>query len=112
NADIANERIILHLSDARYEQHDNPGDLSKIRQGISMGEGDFPITLHDLNEKNRKRRGVTQMTLNELMQNKSGSDVAQRTAIRTEVNKRFSFALASFAFALVGVPLAITAHRK
>ena len=28
------------------------------------------------------------------------------------MSKRFSFSLASFAFALIGVPLAITAHRK
>jgi lipopolysaccharide export system permease protein len=34
------------------------------------------------------------------------------SALKTEVNKRFSFSLASFAFALIGVPLAITAHRK
>ena len=31
---------------------------------------------------------------------------------KTEVNKRFSFSLASFAFCLIAVPLAITAHRK
>jgi len=34
------------------------------------------------------------------------------SAAKTELNKRISFSLASFAFALVGVPLAITAHRK
>ena len=28
------------------------------------------------------------------------------------MNKRFSLSMASFAFALIGVPLAITAHRK
>ena len=28
------------------------------------------------------------------------------------MSKRVSFSLASFAFALIGVPLAITAHRK
>ena len=31
---------------------------------------------------------------------------------RTEVSKRFSAALASLAFALFAVPMAITAHRK
>jgi lipopolysaccharide export system permease protein len=34
------------------------------------------------------------------------------SAIKTEANKRFSFSLASFAFCLIAVPLAITAHRK
>ena len=36
----------------------------------------------------------------------------QEASIQTEINKRFSFSLASFAFALIGVPLAITAQRK
>jgi lipopolysaccharide export system permease protein len=39
-------------------------------------------------------------------------DKGQLSAIRTETNKRFSFSLASFAFCLIAVPLAITAHRK
>jgi lipopolysaccharide export system permease protein len=37
---------------------------------------------------------------------------AEVSAAKTEMSKRFSFSLASFAFALIGVPLAITAHRK
>ena len=37
---------------------------------------------------------------------------ARVSAAKTEMSKRFSFSLASFAFALIGVPLAITAHRK
>jgi lipopolysaccharide export system permease protein len=39
-------------------------------------------------------------------------DKEQLSVIRTETNKRFSFSLASFAFCLIAVPLAITAHRK
>ena len=38
--------------------------------------------------------------------------IRQMSAARTEMSKRFSFSLASFCFALIGVPLAITAHRK
>ena len=38
--------------------------------------------------------------------------IEEMSATRTEMNKRYSFSLASFAFALIGVPLAITAHRK
>jgi len=49
------------------------------------------------------------MTLEELLKHKDKDKI---TASRTEVNKRFSLSLASLAFALVGVPLAITAHRK
>ncbi len=34
------------------------------------------------------------------------------TALRTELNKRFSFSLACLVFALIGIPLGITAHRQ
>jgi lipopolysaccharide export system permease protein len=110
-ADLENHQIIMHLNDLRYEERDHsaPGDLARIRQGITMKEVPFPISLEELYQKNKKRRGLAQMTLKELVNVK---DEAQRSASRTEANKRFSFSLASFAFALVGVPLAITAHRK
>ncbi len=110
--DLSSEqRIILHLTEARYEQHDRqePNNLMKIRQGISMDKIDLPISLKELYEKNKRRRGLSQMTVQELMKN---PDRDHKTAARTEINKRFSFSLASLAFALIGVPLAITAHRK
>ncbi len=34
------------------------------------------------------------------------------TALRTEFNKRFSYSLACLVFALIGIPLGITAHRQ
>ena len=54
------------------------------------------------------------MTLTELLQRELSktTDKATLSVIKTEANKRFSLALASFAFCLIGVPLAITAHRK
>src|SRR3989454_9540711 len=53
------------------------------------------------------------MTLKERVKDKDASSgIRHRTPAKTEVNKRFSFSLASLAFALIGVPLAITAHRK
>ncbi|MEA3188066.1 MAG: lipopolysaccharide export system permease protein, partial [Chthoniobacter sp.] len=105
------QQILLRLTDARYEQRDSaePNNLMKIRQGITMDKIDLPISLKELYEKNKRRRGLSQMTLEELLKNK---DRSHDTAARTEVNKRFSFSLASFAFALIGVPLAITAHRR
>jgi LPS export ABC transporter permease LptF len=109
--DWANKQVLLKIFDARFEQRDDasPGDLTKIRQGITMSEGVLPIPLKELYEKNQRRRGLSQMTASELMNNKNDRQI---TAKRTELNKRYSFSLASFAFALLGVPLAITAHRK
>jgi LPS export ABC transporter permease LptF len=113
--DLENKQVLLHLEELRFEQRNQlmPQDFTKIRQGITMEAGTFPISLEELYEKNKKRRRLSQMTLNELLKKKnSPQNLEQKTAALTEVNKRFSFSLASFAFALVAVPLAITAHRK
>jgi lipopolysaccharide export system permease protein len=119
--DRENNRLLMHIYDARFEQRDdqNPTDLTKLRQGITMQQSTWPISLEELYQKNQKRRGLSSMTVGELMSRSpalEGKDAkkaaGERAATLTEVNKRFSFSLASLAFALIGVPLAITAHRK
>lgn len=111
DTDLENRQVLLRMFGARFEQRDDqaPKDLTKIRQGITMEQGTVPISLEKLYEKNQRRRGLTQMTLSELLKNK---DQSRSSATRTEVSKRFSFSMASLAFALIAVPLAITAHRK
>jgi lipopolysaccharide export system permease protein len=119
--DRENNRLLMHIYDARFEQRDdqNPTDLTKLRQGITMQQSTWPISLEELYQKNQKRRGLSSMTVGELMSRSPASEgkdakkaAGERAATLTEVNKRFSFSLASLAFALIGVPLAITAHRK
>jgi lipopolysaccharide export system permease protein len=110
------QQIILRLKDAQYEQRDSqkPDDLTKIHQGISTTGNDIAISLQELYEKNKKRRGPSQMTLTELIKTEADKSMTaqQSSSIKTETQKRFSFSLASFAFCLIAVPLAITAHRK
>jgi lipopolysaccharide export system permease protein len=108
--DMANKRVLMRLYDAQYEQRDevDPEDLTKINQA-TMQETVFPIPLEELYEKNKKKRGPSAMTIEELLRGSSGVSV---TAARTELSKRFSAALASLAFGLFAVPLAITAHRR
>jgi lipopolysaccharide export system permease protein len=126
NADHANNQLLLHLFDARFEERDanDPQDLNKIHQGIIATETTFPISLQELYEKNKKKKGFGAMTNRELLErinqektaNVAKDDekkaAAAKSAARTEVSKRFSCSLASLAFALIGVPLAITAHRR
>jgi lipopolysaccharide export system permease protein len=108
--DLANKRVLMRLYDAQYEQRDEeaPTDLTKINQA-TMQETVFPIPLEELYEKNKKKRGPSAMTIEELLRGSSG---VTDTAARTELSKRFSAGLASFAFGLFAVPLAITAHRR
>ncbi|MGA3171419.1 MAG: LptF/LptG family permease [Chthoniobacteraceae bacterium] len=113
----AKQQIILRLIDAQYEQRDSqkPDDPMLTHPGIIIRQNDFAISLKELDERNQKRRGLSQMTLTELQQaqrSERGMTPSQVSALKTETNKRFSFSLASFAFCLIAVPLAITAHRK
>lgn len=101
------KQIILRYRDGRYEQRDeeHPDELSRLRNGIVVAEGSVGIPLKTLYEKKQKAGGVSGMALKELMATeKSGKTI--------EFNKRLSNALATFAFALLAVPLAITAQRK
>ncbi len=120
--DGPHKRLLLHIYNGRFEQRDEqqPNDLSKIRQGITMQESTLPISLEELYEKNKKRHGVGTMTIAELEEhlksedpNRSQKDIeSDKASAKTEINKRYSYALASLAFGLLGIPLAITAHRR
>lgn len=124
--DRVNKQLLLHIHDGRLEQRDekNPGDLNKLLHGVVVQESTLPISLAELYAKNQKKRGMQVMTVGELLERVNAEDAApdpkisekkraaQKAAALTEVNKRFSFSFASFAFALIGVPLAITAHRR
>ena len=112
--DLPNQRILLRLHKARYQQRDpdDPFNLQKIRDGISLEEGTLPISLSELYDKTRKRPGRSGMSLEQLLEELNSGSRKDRSASRTEINKRFSFPLSCLAFALVAVPLGITAHRR
>src|SRR5437868_10271986 len=113
-ADLPNKRILMRLYDARYQQRDekNPLDLRKIRDGINMAEGTLPISLDELYEKEKKRPSRSALSITQLVDQLKSENKRERSASRTELNKRFSFPFSCVAFALVGVPLGVTAHRR
>src|SRR5882762_6096907 len=113
-ADLANKRILMHLYQARYQQRDeaNPFDLRKMHDGINMAEGTLPISLDELYEKQKKRPSRSALSITQLVDQLQSGDKRERSASRTELNKRFSFPFSCIAFALVGVPLGVTAHRR
>ncbi len=113
--DPGEKQVRLRLFDARFEQRDDadPGDLRKMSHGITMEEGVIAISLKELYEKNRKRRGLGAMPVEELIRALSEMPAGpEATAARTEVSKRFSFSLACIAFALIAVPFGIVAQRR
>jgi LPS export ABC transporter permease LptF len=113
-ADLAHKRILMHLYQARYQQRDqeNPWDLRKIRDGISMAEGTLPISLEELYEREKKQPTRSALSIEQLLDQLKTGDRREQSASRTEINKRFSFPFSCLAFALIGVPLGVTAHRR
>jgi lipopolysaccharide export system permease protein len=113
-ADLPNKRLLLHLYNATYEERDakDPYDLYKVRDGITMKEGTLPISLEELYEKEKKRPSRSALSLSQLLDQLKQGDREDRSATRTEINKRFSFPFSCLAFALIGVPLGITTHRR
>jgi len=113
-SDPENPRLLLKLFDARFEQRDeeDPRNLGKIRQGIVLSEGVFPIALTEFYNEYLSGRRLSSYTLSELMAFiREGADgKAQEASV--EFNKRFSASLACVAFALIAIPLGITTHRK
>jgi LPS export ABC transporter permease LptF len=113
-ADLENKRILMHLYDARYQQRDekDPLDLRKIRDGINMTEGTLPISLDELYEKEKKKPSRSALSIAQLLDQLKSENKRERSASRTEINKRFSFPFSCIAFAVIGVPLGVTAHRR
>jgi lipopolysaccharide export system permease protein len=113
-ADLANKQILMHLYAARYQERDakDPFNPRKIRDGINMVEGTLPISLEELYEKEKKRPSRSALSIEQLLEQLKSENQQERSASRTEINKRFSFPFACIAFAIIGVPLGVTAHRR
>src|SRR5207244_8830196 len=113
-SELANKQILMHLYQARYQELDqkNPLDLRKIRDGINMVEGTLPISLEELYQKEKKRPSRSALSIEQLLEQLKSENKRERSASRTEINKRFSFPFACVAFAIIGVPLGVTAHRR
>jgi lipopolysaccharide export system permease protein len=101
------KQIVLKLRDGRYEQRDemHPFDLARIKAGITVEEGSVAISLQELYEKKKAGRGVGGLPIGELLE-------TRKPEAMVELNRRISNALATIAFAILAVPLAIAAQRK
>jgi lipopolysaccharide export system permease protein len=112
--DVDNHRLMLRVKDANFEQRDakDPGNVNLVRQGITMREGVFPMSLQKLLDQKRRGKPLSSHTLSELYEVISNPNAPRRLAYQVEISKRFSLSLAALSFALIAVPLGITAHRK
>lgn len=112
--DNPNKQLLLKFSQARFEQRDDktPRDVSKARPGIKMDEGVFPISLKEFYREYVTGRRLSSYTLPELMKFMAKGADGKMLEATVELNRRLSASMACVAFALIAVPLGITAHRK
>jgi len=112
--DPENTRLLIHLKKARFESRDekDPRDITKIRPGLSVEEGVFPIPLDQFYKEHLGGRRLSSYPLPELLKFIEDGANGKLLEAHVELNKRFSASLACFAFALIAIPLGITTHRK
>ncbi len=105
----------LTLRRARFEQRDEKYDdsLTDIRHGVSMEALMIPIPFTELVGRYTANRRLSSYTLGELgALDRGGMTPARISSVATETQKRYSLSLACLAFALIAMPLGITAQRK
>ena len=107
--------LTLNLRDTKFEQRreGEENNILGIRHGISIAEATVDIPLEDLVDEGLRSRPLRSYTLGELRARfPSVQDLADRIAMLTEMSKRLSLSMACVAFALMAMPLGITAQRK
>ena len=100
--DPANTRLLLRLFNARFEERDkqDPRELTKIRQGIEVTEGVFPISLEEFYKEYLSGRRLSSYTLPELLGYLPTIAGEEKLRATVELHKRFAASLACVAFAL------------
>ncbi|MDA0811500.1 MAG: LptF/LptG family permease [Verrucomicrobia bacterium] len=88
-------------------------DPIKVQMGIETGMSELMISLEKLYEKSREQN-VRAMSNDEIRAalHDGIEDKSIASAHLTEVHRRFSLSLACFTFALIGVPLGVSAQRR
>jgi len=118
DVDESGGELLLTLRNARFEQRDSQAedDYSKIRHGISVGEATVAIELQDLVSTYWLSRPLRAYTLWELWEflpeARKSEDPNLAGRVLVEMSKRISLSFGCIAFALVAMPLGVTAQRK
>ena len=116
------ESFDMVLSDANVEWRDvdDPDSLQKIRHGVTFGEMHISISLEKLMARKTTYNASTKETHVLMREARTAVDedtgleipVDKMSALKTEISRRNAFSLACFTFALVGIPLGVTAQRR
>jgi len=102
------------LRNVRIEDRNkvSPFDLSKVQNGILIGEMTYPLSLQKVLRTGNRKKLLSSKTLVELRETIASGAYAIALPARVEYHRRISLSFACLAFAFIGIPLGITAHRK
>ncbi|HUF63277.1 MAG TPA: LptF/LptG family permease [Verrucomicrobiales bacterium] len=105
--------IVLPMRDVQMELKDDeePRNARRVVHGITFGGVAPDISIRAMLESDKK---PDEMTVPELRTKMESREVSwkDRNELGVELARRGSLSLASLTFCLVGIPLAITAHRR
>jgi lipopolysaccharide export LptBFGC system permease protein LptF len=108
--------VVLHRAVVENRPEGREDEFGAIRHGILANEVVLGIPLDDMVSTSLLWRPLRTFQLGELWaflrEDLESKEWPSRVAVRTEISKRFSLALASLAFALLAMPLGIVAQRR
>jgi len=112
--DLEHQQLVMKLLNGRQEEYPHDGDAMKVHPGGHGEQMAETVSLNSFYEK--VQRKLAWMTLPELediiyaMQSAPSGE--QASPYLTEFQARFSFAITTFTFIIVGIPLAIQTQRR
>jgi lipopolysaccharide export system permease protein len=112
------QTLELHMSNARIQVSSDEGTPEAEPDPTAKAWVVFADTVQEVSlEKNLEKatkRSPSARGSRELlaMARDPGYDEGERCSFRVEFHKRLSFSMACFTFALIGVPLGVTAQRR
>ena len=116
------EAFTMVLENANVEWKDtvDPDNLRKIQHGVTFEKLSIDISLEKLTAKAKTYNPSTKVTRTLRRESRTGVDENtgleipkhKMSGLRTEISRRYAFALACFTFTLVGIPLGVTAQRR
>ncbi len=108
-------RMMMEMKDVNIMTRGEDGDFMVETQPVFMETAPFPVSLDEFKDRNEKSAmKPDNAQLGTLIQRLGDPSLEEdvRAANRIELSKRFAFSVSCLAFALIGVPLGITAQRR
>ena len=126
SSDLATRKVFIDLKEVKVEIHDeaDPTNPAKVRTGMEAGSYTLEMDASNIINQGSMVKKNSDLTLAELIDSigqereamKLGTDLAKARrhmwSMLLDAEKRVSWALACFVFALLSIPLGIRTHRR